>query len=185
MCTMNDFVAWLTRELNERGWSNSELARRSELVPSTISMVISGRAKPGWEFCLGVARALGFPPEMVLRRAGLLPALPAPVEGEQEVLGILRTLTAAQRRIILTMLRALAPRAGYSLATDIPAPRPAIAEHYTASQLESELLENFRALDDRRREFIMAEVAAVARSNEFRIIGDEEVDETAQAGPAA
>jgi transcriptional regulator with XRE-family HTH domain len=68
-----DFVIWLTEEMNERGWSNSELARRAEIVPSTISSVISGRNQPGLELCIGVARAFNYPPERVLRQAGLLP----------------------------------------------------------------------------------------------------------------
>lgn len=167
MFGMKDFVTWLTRELNERGWTNSELARRAELVPSTISMVISGRTNPGWEFCLGVARAFGFPPETVLRRAGLLPAVPARVQGEQEMLGIFRLLSENQRQMILSMLRALAPRRGFVLATDVTA-RSATAEEsveYAVSrEIEAELLEQFRRLPPRDQERILADVENIAHA---------------------
>lgn len=175
MDMVNEFITWLTKELNDRGWTNSELARRSELVPSTVSMVISGKTNPGLEFCLGVARAFGLPPEAVLRKAGLLPPLPAAVEGEQEVIGILRTLTAGQRNIILSMLRALAPQV-YSLASDLRATRYAVAENrdqYTTG-LEAELLEQFRRLPHRWQEIILADVESMAHRNSLRIIEEED-----------
>lgn len=74
----NNFVTWLTEEMESRGWNNSELARRAGLVPSAISQVISGTRSPGYELCVKVARAFGIPPETVLRRARLLPPLLVP-----------------------------------------------------------------------------------------------------------
>lgn len=68
-----DFSTWLIDEMNTRGWSNSELARRANVVPSTVSMIVSRRKKPGIDFCTGIARALKTPPERVFRLAGLLP----------------------------------------------------------------------------------------------------------------
>lgn len=68
-----NFVIWLIEEMEQRGWSNSELARQAGIVPSTLSKVISGHNKPGLEFCIGVAQAFDYPPERVLRQAGLLP----------------------------------------------------------------------------------------------------------------
>ncbi len=72
-----NFINWLIDEMNQRGWSNSELARQADLVPSTVSTVISGKYNPGFDFCLGIAKAFDYPPDYVLRRAGLLPAAPA------------------------------------------------------------------------------------------------------------
>lgn len=101
------FDDWLIAELEARGWSNSELARRAGLVPSTVSMVVSGHNRPGLEFCVGVGRALSVPPERVLRRAGLLPSLPEEVEEEREVIGILRGLPFRVRMTVVAMLRGL------------------------------------------------------------------------------
>jgi transcriptional regulator with XRE-family HTH domain len=54
---MESFESWLNKELNNRGWSQSEVARRSGISPSMFSQVISGVANPGPDFLIGVARA--------------------------------------------------------------------------------------------------------------------------------
>ena len=69
----NDFVSWLAGEMNIRGWSKSELARRADLVPSYISLVMNRQKRPGMGFCLKVAAALGVPHDRPLRLAGYLP----------------------------------------------------------------------------------------------------------------
>lgn len=53
------------------------------MANSTISMVLGGQKKPGWDFCAAIAKALDKPPEQVFRLAGLLSPLPA---GENETL---------------------------------------------------------------------------------------------------
>lgn len=74
---MNDeMVSWLTNEVKNRGWSLRELGRRADISHATISNIISGQTNPGFDFCVGIAKALDMPAEDVLRRAGLLPALP-------------------------------------------------------------------------------------------------------------
>jgi transcriptional regulator with XRE-family HTH domain len=69
----NDFVTWLNTELQSRGWSNAELARRADIAPSAISMVLSGTREPSADFCIAVANALHRPVEEALYAAGLLP----------------------------------------------------------------------------------------------------------------
>jgi transcriptional regulator with XRE-family HTH domain len=171
----NDFIEWLTVEITQRGWTNSELARRAELVPSTVSQVLSGRSNPGLDFCIGVARALGEQPERILRRAGLLPPLPAAVEEENEVLQIYRTLPQTQRRTILSMLRALAPREA----------RPSPAEGQSErDHLIQELLREFRKVPDEWKEITISEVIRMRRMAETRqprIIGDDEETESDEA----
>lgn len=68
-------IEWIEEEVDTRGWNFSELSRRSELSPGTISDVLSGRTQPGLRFCNGIASALGAPPERVFRMAGLLPPI--------------------------------------------------------------------------------------------------------------
>jgi transcriptional regulator with XRE-family HTH domain len=80
----NDFISWLTTEIDRRGWTNTETARRAGVVQSTISLTISRKSRPGIELCRGLARAFNIPPEEVYRRAGLLPPLPDEPDHAQE-----------------------------------------------------------------------------------------------------
>lgn len=89
----NDFVTWLNREMERRGWNNSELARRADVSPSTLSKAISGYNRPGLELCVGVADAFGLPPETVLRRAGLLPPSAEGDPAFTELLAVLRNVS--------------------------------------------------------------------------------------------
>jgi transcriptional regulator with XRE-family HTH domain len=100
---MKDFVTWLTDEMNARGWTNSELARRAGVRQSTVSMVISGHNKPGDDLCLGIARAFHVPAEEVFRRAGILPPLPAPENDItfDELLSYMKRLSAEDRKDVL------------------------------------------------------------------------------------
>ncbi len=102
----NEFITWLIEELEKRGWSNSKLARNAGLVPSTISMVISGQNRPGFEFCVGVARALNHPPCKILRLAGLLPSQPEISEMTEEVLHLFEQLSKDKQKFALQSLRA-------------------------------------------------------------------------------
>lgn len=95
---MNKFVEWLNQELNQRGWSYSDLARRAALSRSAVSTVISETQAPGLKFCVKVSKALGYPPEYVLRKAELIP--PSPEDKDPELLKWFefgRKLTPEQR----------------------------------------------------------------------------------------
>ena len=67
------FANWILREIDSRGWNQSELARRSGLSPTAVSDVLSGRRNPGIVFCDGVAQAFKIPSAEVYKIAGLLP----------------------------------------------------------------------------------------------------------------
>jgi transcriptional regulator with XRE-family HTH domain len=115
---MNEFGDWLSTEAHKRGWSQNELARRAGKGSSTMSMIASGQNKPGYNFCIAVARALSLPGEEVLRRAGLLPPVAPAIEERDEVLGILGRLNESARRIVLAMLRGLAGQRPPALDAD-------------------------------------------------------------------
>ena len=66
-----DFSVWLNQELETRGWSRSEAARRGNVSASMFDKVINGQAKPGINFCRGVAKAFNLPVIDVLRKAGI------------------------------------------------------------------------------------------------------------------
>jgi transcriptional regulator with XRE-family HTH domain len=68
-----NFSEWLTAELDTRGWSRSEAARRGKISPSMFDKVINGYSKPGTRFLDGLAQAFGISPVILYRKAGLLP----------------------------------------------------------------------------------------------------------------
>lgn len=70
------FVEWLREEMNQRGWSQSELSRQADLTPTAISDVFSGKRNPGIKFCVAIASAFKIPVEEVLSHAGHLKPTP-------------------------------------------------------------------------------------------------------------
>lgn len=73
---MTDVIAfgdWLQRELDNRGWDQAELSRRSGISSAQVSRIVTGGRRPGRDSIDGIARALRLPPEDVLRQAGILP----------------------------------------------------------------------------------------------------------------
>jgi transcriptional regulator with XRE-family HTH domain len=83
---MNAFAEWLENQVRMRGWSYNELARQAQVSSAGVSQVMTGRQKPGVDFCNGVATALRVPADSVFRLAGLLPAAPERDERVDEIL---------------------------------------------------------------------------------------------------
>ena len=52
-----EFSEWIVEELEKRGWSRSEAARRGGVSPSMFDKVINGYSKPGVKFIEGIAKA--------------------------------------------------------------------------------------------------------------------------------
>lgn len=77
---MVDFKEWLKAELDVRGLTQADLARKTNLSTAAVSLVINGKRGVGEEFCQAVAKALNLPTETVYRAAGLLPPVPDDVE---------------------------------------------------------------------------------------------------------
>lgn len=71
---MNSFGSWVLQEIDQRGWSQSELARRAHASRGSISNIVTGKRDPGPEMCGALARAFNYPPEFVFIKAGLLPS---------------------------------------------------------------------------------------------------------------
>jgi len=78
-----NFTNWLYEELNKRGWSQSELARRGKIAQSTISSILTGRSNPGPKACIAIAKAFNMPAELVMRKANLAVAPKATPRKEQ------------------------------------------------------------------------------------------------------
>ena len=72
MTNNNNFGEWLLVELDRRGMSQADLARKSGVSRTAISDVISGSSKPGFRLCRGIADGLRLPFLTVLLQAGLV-----------------------------------------------------------------------------------------------------------------
>lgn len=72
---MSKFSDWLLKQMEEKDWSQADLARAADLTRSTISYYLSPKSKSPDEVALRkIAHALKLPPELVFEKAGLLPA---------------------------------------------------------------------------------------------------------------
>lgn len=100
------FIQWLNGEIARRGWTLRELSRRSGLSCSTVSRVLSGTARPGWEFCAKAARALGVETEHLFRLAGLLPSRSEDTAALSEMNALFSQLTPEDQQRFLIFLRA-------------------------------------------------------------------------------
>lgn len=167
----SDFAAWLTAEVEHRGWSLRELGRRSGLSGAFVSDLAGGRQDPGLRSCVQIAAALDLLPETVLRRAGLLPALPPAVEQEQEAVAMLRQLppdslqaVLAQLRVMTGNLRGAADRTEVETAPEAD------------EALEEQLLEEFRHLPEEWQKEALKEMERLQHFAQMRprIIGGED-----------
>lgn len=111
MVGMSKFTDWVNEEVHNRGWTQNELARRAHVSSGHLSLVVTERQNPGWDFCAKVAQALGKPPEYALRLAGLLPS-PSQDEGPtvQELREIVRRLPLEEQKDLLWYASALFER---------------------------------------------------------------------------
>lgn len=93
------FIQWLQKQMDETGLNQNELAQKSGLYPSNISMVLSGEKNPGVDFFIKIARGLRLSPGHVFEQYALSVS-EKPTEGEQlimktsEVMRILSELEA-------------------------------------------------------------------------------------------
>lgn len=99
------FVDWLNSELNERRWTQSDLARAAGLGRGTVSNIVINLRKPGPEFCQAIAHALELPEEFVFRKAGLLSTPAGYDETYEEWRAVLHELTENNRDELLHFAR--------------------------------------------------------------------------------
>jgi len=82
---MQTFSVWLTEEIDKRGWSEAEFARRGKITPQSVNQVINDINKPGMKMFQAAARAFEMPLAEVMRIAGEMPPRPStPVESWRE-----------------------------------------------------------------------------------------------------
>lgn len=77
------FSDWLRKELKTRNWSQADLARHSGISPAQITRIINDDRTAGNDSLLAIAKAFRYPPDFVLRKAGILPPPLTKEEKEQ------------------------------------------------------------------------------------------------------
>jgi len=65
------FIDWLHAELDKRGWSYREAARKAGLSHGSLSQVVNGR-RPGLTVCLALSKTFDYPLGQVLWLAGYI-----------------------------------------------------------------------------------------------------------------
>jgi len=105
MADTNIFSDWLQAEMDNRGLTQAELARLAGVTRSAINGVLTGNRGPGNDLCVAISRALKLPPELVFRKAGLLPPVPQITEYTEEILHLINKLPPEDQEEILELLR--------------------------------------------------------------------------------
>lgn len=67
--TPPELIEWVNKKLNERGWTQNELARQAKLTSGAISQMMTGK-RPGPKMCISLAHAFDVSEETVLVLAG-------------------------------------------------------------------------------------------------------------------
>lgn len=102
---MEIFSKWILDELNRRGWPPAELARKARIDTGNLSRILSGTRKVGPDVCNSIAEALGLPPELVFRKAGLLPEFPNERRDTGLMLEMFNRLPDDEKSLILEFTR--------------------------------------------------------------------------------
>jgi transcriptional regulator with XRE-family HTH domain len=68
------FTRWLREHMQDEGWNQSELAKRTRINQAAISRLLSGRNSPSADTCKALARVFKVPVEVTLRAANIMPA---------------------------------------------------------------------------------------------------------------
>lgn len=106
--TSDELASWLSEQLNQRGWSARELARRAGVSHTAVVRAANGQSVPGWQICLKLAQALGVPDDIVLDLAGYRANPLAAEHGTRErVLQILDVLNEDDQNLLLTFAERL------------------------------------------------------------------------------
>lgn len=101
LLTMDDFIRYVEQKMNERRWSQADLAREANMTTSMVSNLLNGKRKVGISTANSLARAFQVPPTEVLSAAGLIPKIPAKTAAEEQLLYMFRQLSENDQEAIL------------------------------------------------------------------------------------
>lgn len=104
LLSMESSIEYLLTEMEKRGWKQSDLARHAGLDSGLINNYISGRRNIGATSALAIAKAFKVAPEIVFRKAGLLPNVPESTAEEEQLLYLFRQLSNYDREAVLNFV---------------------------------------------------------------------------------
>jgi transcriptional regulator with XRE-family HTH domain len=109
------FASWLQAQLNQRDWTQTDLAKRSGISSGRISDYVRAVRIPGPINLRKIADALAIDPERVYEAAGFFsrePEFPPDESIEEEMIGLIRQVdwTPELAEPILIQLRLLRDR---------------------------------------------------------------------------
>ena len=102
---MKEFADWLLEEIEDRKLGIPQLAKTAHATRGAIGNVLRGQRDPGPAFCNALSRAFKLPPEVVFRKAGLLPPLPGINIRIEEIREIAHQLSDAELNDLLQYAR--------------------------------------------------------------------------------
>jgi len=100
-----EFIEFMRNEMEKRNLGFREAARMIGVSHPLISDIISYGKKPSFDTCIAIAKAFGYPGEVVLRKAGLLPTKPGMNSLLEECIFIFDSLPESDREEILEIAR--------------------------------------------------------------------------------
>lgn len=140
----NDFVDWLEAEMAARRWRPVDLAEVAGIYQASLSKILRRERGVGADVATDIAKALGYPPDYVFRRAGLLPRIPDEVDGEPSeayrvqaawILDIMKSLTEDERQHLIDYALMIFRR-GDRAAGEPPKPEPADVANWATIQID-------------------------------------------------
>ncbi|HQN68836.1 MAG TPA: helix-turn-helix transcriptional regulator [Anaerolineaceae bacterium] len=101
------FAKWINNFIQNKGWTQAELARRANLSKASISDISSGKIIPGFDTCIKLAKAMSISPQDVLRKANLLPSVSSSQEEQENLIFLFDSLTPEKKAMLLSYAKFL------------------------------------------------------------------------------
>jgi transcriptional regulator with XRE-family HTH domain len=117
----NDLASWLDEELETRGWSIREMARRAGVSHTAIASALNRKGRPSADLCVAIADALGVPAVEIVQRAGILPPDPPETAAWRRLNEMWARLPDADQERILEIVETWVQKRGRQ-ARRVPSP---------------------------------------------------------------
>lgn len=101
LLTMDDFIRYVEQKMNERRWSQADLAREANMTTSMVSNLLNGKRKVGISTVNSLSKAFRVPATEVLAAAGLIQKIPEKTAAEERLLYMFRQMDERTRETFL------------------------------------------------------------------------------------
>jgi transcriptional regulator with XRE-family HTH domain len=95
---------WVLEEIEQRGWSQADLARRCKSPNATISHILDGSRNIGFDMANSLSHAFKMPLETVYRKSGLLPNIGMIDPEEEKIKYILSQMSPIDKERALSLI---------------------------------------------------------------------------------